>query len=384
VPISTLEKRCWVSLDKKDSGQTKLTPAWISDQTVDEPVILSTRLRLARNLDRFPFPHLADDKTLKAVAETVEATTHDRRARSLRSLTSVQVSGLNDAQKAALVDSHLVSLLHVTSGSHRVALVDDNHTVSIMINEEDHIRIQAILPGLMPESAWHEADRLDDALSQRLPIAFHKHFGYLTASLANAGTGMRISVMAHLPGLVFLEKLEATWQAARALGTTVRGLYGEGGDQHGDVYQISNSTSVGLPEKQIVGRMKAVAQFLQIEEESARHIIRTVRMSDVRYQVDEAEFRLKTATALTASEAMAILSTLRLGKLLGVQTSVSHRMFCEMLASLRGSVGLIANKKDRARDIFFEDNRRPAKLRNRLRQERAGSSIKTSKKASGE
>jgi protein arginine kinase len=244
-----------------------------------------------------------------------------------------------------------------------------------MVNEEDHIRIQAILPGLMPDSAWDEADRLDDALSQRLPIAYDRAYGYLTASLANTGTGMRISVMAHLPGIAFLERLSATWQAARALGTTIRGLYGEGGEQDGDVFQVSNSTTVGLTEKQILGRLKAVASFLQTEEESARFTLRRYRMNDVKYLVDEAEYKLKHATALSASEAMSLLSTLRMGEMLGLNTGVSHRMFCEMLASMRGSTGFIANKTDRARDVFYEDTRRPAILRNRLRQERAAQRV---------
>ena len=282
---------------KRASNQPVITPAWISDPVMDDPVILSTRLRLARNLDHYPFPHIASDTVLREVTLAVGLATQDRRVKSFRSLRSVDISGSSDADKAALVDSHLVSLLHVTSGQHRVALIDEKHTVSIMINEEDHIRIQAILPGLMPDTAWQDADRLDDALSQRLPIAYHNVYGYMTASLANAGTGMRVSVMAHLPGLAFLEKLSATWQAARALGTTVRGLYGEGGEQHGDVYQFSNSTSVGQTERQILGRLKSVAMFLESEEESARHVIRSVRMNDVLSMADLAQERLKHATA---------------------------------------------------------------------------------------
>jgi protein arginine kinase len=373
-----------VQTNKKDGIYGKITPAWISDQTVVEPVILSTRLRLARNLDHFPFPHLASDTVLGQIAKLVESTVSDRRARSLRSLTPVNVSMLTEAHKAALVDSHLVSLLHVLSGAHRIALVDQKHTVSIMVNEEDHIRIQVILPGLMPIEAWHEADKIDDALTQRLAIAYHKTYGYLTASLANAGTGMRISVMAHLPALAFLEKLSATWQAARALSTTVRGLYGEGGELHGDVYQVSNSTTIGQTEKQIVGRMRAVALFLQTEEESARHIIRSVRMDDLREQVEDSQSRLKTADALTASEAMSMVSMLRLGEMLGLNTHVSHRMFCELLTSMRGSIESIANKTDRARDVFYEDTRRPALLRNRLRQEKSMEGRPAQKTASRE
>ena len=337
---------------KRASNQPVITPAWISDPVMDDPVILSTRLRLARNLDHYPFPHIASDTVLREVTLAVGLATQDRRVKSFRSLRSVDISGSSDADKAALVDSHLVSLLHVTSGQHRVALIDEKHTVSIMINEEDHIRIQAILPGLMPDTAWQDADRLDDALSQRLPIAYHNVYG--------------------LPALVLDDQITQIIKAVNKIGLAVRGLYGEGGEQHGDVYQFSNSTSVGQTERQILGRLKSVAMFLESEEESARHVIRSVRMNDVLSMADLAQERLKHATALTAADAMSLLSTLRLAEMLGIKTYVSHRMFCEMLASMRGSIGSIANKKNRARDVFYEDTRRPALLRNRLRQERAG------------
>ena len=294
-----------------------------------------------------------------------------RRNSPLRSLRVVDVSTLSDTDKAGLVDAHLISLAHALGGRHRFALVDDRHTVSVLVNEEDHIRIQAIHPGLQTDAAWQQADQLDDALSASLPIAYHPHYGYLTASLANVGTGLRLSVMVHMPASAFLERLEATWRAVEALGATVRGLYGEGANSAGDVYQVSNSVFLGLTERQISGRMMAVATFLQAEENAARDVVARVRLDDLTERVQETERQIQTVDRLTAEEAMVAVSALRLGELMGMRTHVSHAFFCRFIASLRGSIGQIASVKNRARDVFYEDTRRPASLRNKLREERA-------------
>jgi protein arginine kinase len=336
-------------------------------------VILSTRVRVARNLDHFPFPHHANPFELEAVADLVSSIVNRSKTNALKSFRSFNVSSLSDTEKAALVDSHLVSLLHATSGPHRIALVDEQHSNSILINEEDHIRIQTILPGLMPDSAWREAERIEDALAHQLHPAYHPKYGYLTASLANTGTGMRVSFMAHVPALAFLERLNKTWFASEGLGSSVRGLYGEGGAGHGDVYQVSNASAIGTTENGIVGRMTAVALHLQTEEIFSRHVVKTNMSHDVQRLVDEQLAKLENAAALTVEEAMKMLSALRLGELIGIKTSVSHRMFCEMVVGMQGSIGSIAVKKNRARDVFYEDTRRPALLRNRLRRENSTS-----------
>jgi protein arginine kinase len=362
-------------MSNTNSRLPEIRPAWISDTTEPDPVVLSTRVRLARNLSKRPFPHLASPGQLEEIATTIMTVVSEAAAESVSSIwcPPIEVSHLQDADKAILVDSHLVSLAHVIGGPHRIALIDQEHAASILVNEEDHLRIQTILPGLVPDRAWREADTIDDSLAARLPIAFHATFGYLTSSLANAGTGLRISVMLHLPALAFLERHHKALHAARELYSTIRGPYGEDGASYGHVYQISNSSSLGNPEKGIIGRLATSAMFLQNEENTARLMIQRVNQKDIETIVRKELSALESASALSAEAAMQIVSNLRLAQIVGIETHVSHRMFCEMITSLRGSFGVIARKKDRARDIFFEDTKRPAIIRNRLRHEIAKS-----------
>lgn len=346
-------------------------PSWISGNAPHSDVVLSTRARLARNLAGAPFPNRATDEDLARVAKYVLTATLRIQSRVVKSLQAVEIARLSDEQKAALVDSHLTSVGHVIAGRHRFALVDDRHTVSVMVNEEDHIRIQVILPGLQTEAAWKRADALDDALSAQLPIAYDPRFGFLTASLANCGMGLRLSVMVHLPALELIGRIRPTWNAAAALGAAVRGLYGEDLSVAANIYQVSNSVSLGLTEQQTVGRMQAVATFLEAEEAAARRQLLATRAGEVEALVHEAQAHLAGAGRLTVDEGIRLLSILRLGGLMGLETYVTDRVFGELVASVRGGIGMVTREGDRARDIFYEDTRRPAMFRNRIRAEMA-------------
>lgn len=354
-------------------------PAWaqaddtgpIAFTAPEADIVLSTRARVARNLADVPFAHRASQTDLQGVAARIRGVLKQTRDEPLAGLHAVDVSALDEARKAALVDSHLISIPHALAGKHRLALVDHKRTVSVLVNEEDHIRIQVILPGLQTEEAWKSANRLDDCLASRLPFAYHEQYGYLTASLANCGTGLRVSLMVHLPALALLGKLPATWQGAEALGSIVRGIYGEGADPAGNVYQISNKSSLGLTERQIVGRIQAVATYLLAEERAARELFAGRRRDEAVEAVERAQNELKTAERLSISDGMAILSTLRLGFLLGCDTHVTAPVFNQLTASLRAGAGLLARADLRARDVFYEDTRRPAVFRNRIRQEKA-------------
>jgi protein arginine kinase len=281
----------------------------------------------------------------------------------------VDISALPDQEKAALVDSHLTSVAHVVAGKHRFAIVDDHQTVSILINEEDHIRIQVILPGMQADAAWRKADALDDALSEELPIAYDDHLGYLTASVANCGMGLRISIMVHLPALALIDRLPSTWHAAKSLDAAVRGLYGEGTQMPGDIYQVSNAVSMGWTELQTVGKITAVATYLQAEETGARELLLKTRRSEMQNMVGAAQTRLREAERLPVEEGIKILSVLRMGHLMGIETHVTDRVFSELVAALRGGTQLIGAADDRARDVFYQETRRPALFRNRLRAE---------------
>ncbi len=340
-------------------------PAWAGETGWEADVILSTRVRLARNLSGAAFPGRASDADLKAVAKQVLAAAKHRDKGQV-SLRAVEVGRLGEADKAALVDSHLISVTHAMAGPHRWALVDDRHTVSVMVNEEDHLRLQAILPGLQIDAAWRVADQMDDQLGGQLDYAFDAQYGYLTASLGNCGTGLRVSVMAHLPGLALSEKIESAMEAARTLGAAVRGPYGEGSAVAGDVYQISNAVSTGKSEKQLLTRLAATATLILTDEQAARELLWREQRSKIEDAVGAALARLKVAERLSAGDSMALLSTLRLGAQLGLPTGVTNRIFNELLSSLRLGAQFVSGEK--AQYTFYEETRRPALIRNKLRE----------------
>lgn len=350
---------------KPKPQDTNALPAWASENGWDADVVLSTRARLARNVRSLPFPGHASDADLKAVVHQALSASKspDKGQPHLR---PVDVGKLTDAEKAALVDSHLISWQHASAGPHRWALVDDRHTVSVMVNEEDHLRLQAILPGLQLDAARTIADTLDDLFGRHMDYAYHAQYGFLTSSLGNCGTGLRLSVMVHLPGLALAGKLEDALQAARTLGGSVRGLYGENSNAVGDVYQISNAVSIGLSERQISARLAAVTTFLSTDEQATRELLARNRRSEIEANVRDAQAKLKDAERLTAPQAMEILSTLRLGAQMDISTGMTNRVFNELLASLRIGVQYVSGEK--AQQTFYEETRRPSLIRNKMRQ----------------
>ncbi len=341
------------------------TPAWATETGWEADVILSTRVRLARNLAGVAFPGRAADADLKAVAKQVLAVAK-RRDKGHVSLRAVEIGKLSEADRAALVDSHLISVPHAQSGPHRWALVDDRHTVSVMVNEEDHLRLQAILPGLQLDAAWRIADQMDDQFGGHLDYAFDPHYGYLTSSLSNCGTGLRVSVMAHLPGLALSGKLDGALEAARTLGGAVRGPYGEGSMAAGDVHQISNAVSTGKSERQLLTRLAATATLLLTDEQAARELLWRDQRSLMEDKIVDAQARLKAAERLSAGDSMAILSLLRLGAQFELPTGVTNRVFNELLSSLRLGAQFVSGEK--AQYTFYEETRRPALIRNKIRE----------------
>ena len=350
---------------KSEAAPLPVLPAWAGEAGWEADVILSTRVRLARNLAGAAFPGRAGDGELKSVAKQVLAAAK-RRDKGQVSLRAVEVGKLGEADKAALVDSHLLSVPHAMAGPNRWALVDDKHTVSVMVNEEDHLRLQAILPGLQIDAAWRIADQMDDQFGGSLEYAFHPHYGYLTSSLSNCGTGLRASVMAHLPGLALSGKIQSAMEAALTLGAAVRGPYGEGSAAAGDVYQISNAVSTGKSERQLLTRLAATATLLLTDEQAARELLWRQQRSMIEDTVEAAQAKLKSAERLSAQDSMAILSILRLGAQLGLATGVTSRIFNELLSSLRLGAQFVSGEK--AQYTFYEETRRPALIRNKIRE----------------
>ena len=217
------------------------------------PVTLSTRIRLARNLREFPFPGKAEDGQRRAVlSKCMDAMTE---MDSLKESTSLEVDDLSELDRQILVEKHLISpeLSQVDEGSGIVLSSDRN--CCVMINEEDHLRIQVLQPGLEFEKVWKRADELDSKIESIVNYAYDCELGFLTACPTNLGTGLRASAMMHLPGLVMSKNMDKVINAVNQLGIAVRGLFGEGSDASGSIFQISNQQTLGESEAAIIDRL---------------------------------------------------------------------------------------------------------------------------------
>lgn len=226
---------------------------WMVESRDEHDIVLTSRIRLARNLTATPFPGWA---TRQQREETLKLTSGEaRQIPVMKGGYYAELSGLTQQQKQLLVERHLISRELAARSEGCAVLISRSQNASILFNEEDHLRLQYILPGIQLKKAWGAISKIDSELEARLPYAYNTRLGYITACPTNLGTGMRASVMMHLPGLVISEQMQQVVQAAAQLNITVRGLYGEGTEATGNLFQISNQSTLGDSEDQIVERM---------------------------------------------------------------------------------------------------------------------------------
>ena len=269
--------------------------------------VVSTRVRLARNLKEYPFPiRLSVDQAKKVVAKVGEALKD-----SDLHFTRIDMSATSSAERIALLERHLISPDFVRAKEGRAVFLSEDSSVSIMVNEEDHIRLQVIRDGFAPDEAYAVADKLDDLLSRRLTYAFHQRFGYLTQCPTNLGTGMRASVMLHLPALDMTGAVHRIGANLSKLGLTIRGLYGESTRPVGAFFQLSNQVTLGISEKAAIDNLRNITTQLITQEMKAReNILGNIEVED---KIARALGTLKSALIMDHSEAMNLLSLVRLG-----------------------------------------------------------------------
>jgi protein arginine kinase len=309
-------------------------PAWTGADGPESDVVVSTRARLARNLSGAPFPGRAAAEDLERVAESVRRAGERLRGR-YPGLQTVDLTAIGEEDRSFLVDAHLASPQQVTPRHGGLLLLEPGGRIAIMVNEEDHLRIQAILPGLQAIDAWRLVDEVDDELSGELRFAYSRRLRYLTASLSNLGTGLRISTMMHLGGLAMVGRLSRTLKAAIELGVSVRGLFGEGTKGLGDLYQVSNEVTLGAPEREFAERVRGVAMYLLEAERLAREeILSEGRIRLVR-SARQSLVKLRGAEVVTAGEALSLLSPIRLAGALGAMQGFSARELNELMVALR-------------------------------------------------
>ncbi len=355
------------------------TASWapVVSQSISSPnsdVVLSARARIARNLAAYPFPNCASERDLRRVAQEVRQSAHADSER-LAHLNVITISSLTARDRARLVDARRISPELAEGGGNRYALLDDPGSLTIFINEEDHVRIQALAGGNGLTAALRQADDAERRLAQRLRWARDlSRWGYLTASLANLGTGLRLSLLLHLPALAFLGRLPETLKTIYTLDISVRGAHGERSFAAGDLYQVSNAVTFGFSAGNIVGLVKPVGDYLVAEEQKARLEIAADHSEQVIRAAQNAWKRIEKAHQLPAKEALDLLSLLRLAAASGLNAFDSPEprpdsgQFATLVAELRTGAGLAPGSSGGSEPSALRDAiQRPAKIRSALR-----------------
>jgi protein arginine kinase len=308
-------------------GHSELTDS-ASSKTA---IVLMTRVRLARNLAGYSFPGWAKpaqrEQILEACRTAVTATPQMKRCFNLT------IGELTDLERQILVERHLISRELSGAKSGAGVVISKDQAFSVMMNEEDHLRIQVLRAGFQLKKAWSTIDDFDSSLEEHLDFAFSPTLGYLTACPTNLGTGMRASAMMHLPALVISNQMEKVVRAVNQLGMVVRGLFGEGSDASGSIFQISNQTTLGESEEDIIKRLSSVLQSIVEHELNAREKLLEADSGKLLDKIGRAYGILQNSHLLSSSEAMNLLSLIRLGIDLGTfpdgQRSLIDRLFIE-------------------------------------------------------
>lgn len=279
-------------------------------------IVVSSRVRLARNLDSHPFPGWAKKEDRAKVYEKIHPAVSDLDL--MKGGFSSDLSTLEPMEKQFLVERHLVSREHAAKEGGCGTVVDEQQNISIMINEEDHLRMQAILPGLDILKAHETIDKIDSQLDQKLHFAFNKDLGYLTSCPSNLGTGMRASAMMHLPGLVLSDRIKQVITASNKIDIAVRGIYGEGTEALANLFQISNQSTLGETEQSILEKLNRIINEIADHERNARLSLIEESPVVIEDKIGRAYGILLNSHNLTSKEALEHLSMLRLGTDIGV------------------------------------------------------------------
>jgi len=292
------------------------TGEWIRCTGPVSDIVMSSRVRLARNLANYPFAHWASKKEQEAILAAAKESTLS--VKKLKDSMFVEIGKLDPIDKQFLVERHLMSKEHMIDAENKGLCVGQDEIISIMINEEDHLRIQVMKSGFNLKEAWQIIDDMDTELGNLLDFAYSVDFGYLTACPTNAGTGMRASVMLHLPSLVMTKQIGKVLQAITKLGLTARGLYGEGTEASGNFFQISNQVSLGHKEEDIIDNIERIIKQIVDHEQSARETLLSQNREALEDRIWRAYGTLKSAHIITSTETIDLLSLVRLGVDLGV------------------------------------------------------------------
>ncbi|WP_411345078.1 protein arginine kinase [Paenibacillus sp. WLX1005] len=294
-------------------------------------VVISSRVRIARNLVHQPFPIVSSVEQAEQVRQQLTAALEDEGVQALGPFEPIVLNELNDVDKEVLMEKHLISPSLINDSKAGAVLLTDDEAVSIMLNEEDHLRIQCLYPGFQLQEAWQRASQIDDAFEKVVDYAFDDRRGYLTSCPTNLGTGLRASVMLHLPALAILNQVGRILSAVSQVGLAIRGLYGEGSEAIGNMFQISNQITLGLSEDEIIDNLRSVVMQIIEYEQHARSRLLTESKLRITDRIMRSYGILSYATMMDAKEAFQRISDVRLGVDLGLIDRASVVQMNELL-----------------------------------------------------
>ena len=335
-------------------------PSWLKGSK--DTIILSSRVRLARNFEELSFPSREVEEDLAEVETRMRFLMKTFSEIEKEVFSYAQLSQFSERERAVLVEKHYISPALAGSHSHRGFLFNEAGDISIMVNEEDHLRIQVMEAGLSLQACYERAIRLDDVIEAKYPYAFRDSLGYLTSCPTNVGTGLRASVMLHLPALMLTGSMNRMVQSIQKYGFTVRGLYGEGSETTGNVFQISNQITMGVKEQECIEELERIVhEVVKAEERKRRELLE--RSGDaLEDRAKRAYGILANAKLLNGNEALTYLSEMQLGCDLGFFPKKFSNIFIELLLSTRSNsmqelVGreLDATERDRLRAQIVQD-----------------------------
>lgn len=309
--------------------------SWFFSKSNDADIVLTSRVRLARNIDNIPFPHMMSKEQSNKVIQDISSSIIESNAFIANEFRVIRLENLNYLDRTSMVEKHLISKDLINNYEKAAVLLNRDENVSIMINEEDHIRLQVIYPGMNLKEAYDYATKIDDLIEERVTYSYDGKLGYLTSCPTNVGTGIRASVMVHLPALTITRNIDNIVKTVTQVGMTIRGLYGEGSNIMGNIYQISNQVTLGFTEEEIINNLTAVTTKIIDQEKRMRQFLMEKQLVDMEDSVYRALGILKYARKLETSESLNLISRIRMGLEMGIIKDINVKNLNELLVNVQ-------------------------------------------------
>jgi len=294
-------------------------------------IVITSRIRLARNLKNYKFPiKMTDEESEKVIFEVKSAVEKQNLNYKL-----TYMKDLTEIEKSVLIENHLISPALAEKKEQAAFLLSPDQRVSIMLNEEDHIRIQTLENGMSLKECWYESNKIDDILEEQVDYAFDKELGYVTSCPTNIGTGMRASVMVHLPALFITNQIDKLLYGVSQLGVAVRGVYGEGTKSVGHLYQISNQGTLGVSEETLIDKISQIVMQIVEKEEKTREHLKKNNLNELEDDFYRAYGLLTNARRMSAEEAMKLLSLVKLAKEMGIMHMAEDKNVYDLMVKIQ-------------------------------------------------